>query len=103
MSLHTRNDVRAELCDEVFASTDLSVSMPKYKFPLRESDPRHAYQVVHDELLLDGNARQNLATFCQTWVEPEIHQLMDECIDKNMLAVNFPVTKYQACYTMSKA
>ncbi len=35
--------------------------------------------------MLDGNARQNLATFCQTWVEPEIHQLMDECIDKNMI------------------
>jgi glutamate decarboxylase len=36
-------------------------------------------------LLLDGNARQNLATFCQTWEEPELHQLMDDCIDKNMV------------------
>jgi glutamate decarboxylase len=34
--------------------------------------------------MLDGNSRQNLATFCQTWVEPEVHKLMDECIDKNM-------------------
>jgi len=47
--------------------------------------PRHAYQAVYDELMLDGNARQNLATFCQTWLEPEIHQLMDECISKNMI------------------
>ena len=31
--------------------------------------------------MLDGNARQNLATFCQTWAEPQVHQLMDECID----------------------
>ena len=35
--------------------------------------------------MLDGNSRQNLATFCQTWLEPEIHKLMDECMDKNMI------------------
>lgn len=29
--------------------------MPKYKFPQKEHDPRHAYQVVHDELTMDGN------------------------------------------------
>jgi glutamate decarboxylase len=40
--------------------------MPKYKMPEDEHDPRHVYQVVHDELTLDGNARQNLAIFCQT-------------------------------------
>ncbi|WP_255108881.1 pyridoxal-dependent decarboxylase [Synechococcus sp. RedBA-s] len=34
--------------------------------------------------MLDGNSRQNLASFCQTWLEPEVHQLMNECIDKNM-------------------
>jgi glutamate decarboxylase len=39
--------------DDVFASTDLSVSMPKYKMPEKEHDPRHAYQVVHDELMLE--------------------------------------------------
>ena len=35
--------------------------------------------------MLDGNSRQNLATFCQTWVEPEIEKLMGECLDKNMI------------------
>jgi len=71
--------------DEVYASADLSVSMPKKKFPLTEHNPRHAYALVHDELMLDGNARQNLATFCQTWTEPEVNDLMNECIDKNMV------------------
>jgi glutamate decarboxylase len=71
--------------DEVYASADFSVSMPKYKIPEKEHDPRHAYSVIHDELMLDGNSRQNLATFCQTWAEPEIHKLMDECMDKNMI------------------
>jgi hypothetical protein len=40
---------------------------------------------LHDELILDGNARQNLAAFCTTWVEPEARQLMAESIDKNMI------------------
>src|SRR5690606_392900 len=44
-----------------------------------------AMQVVVDELMLDGNSRQNLATFCQTWIEPEVHQIMDLAIDKNMI------------------
>ena len=85
MPLHAKDSVRERLDDEVYASADLAVSMPKYKFPLAERDPRHAYSVVHDELMLDGNARQNLATFCQTWAEPEVHRLMDECMDKNMV------------------
>ena len=85
MALHDKDSRQGDIDDAVYASVDLSVSMPKYKFPQTEREPRHAYAVVHDELMLDGNARQNLATFCQTWEEPEIHQLMDECIDKNMI------------------
>jgi glutamate decarboxylase len=83
--LHEKDKVRAELADDVFASSDLSVSMPKFKMPEKEHDPRHAYRVVADELMLDGNSRQNLATFCQTWLEPEIHDLMNLTIDKNMI------------------
>ncbi|GAF92384.1 unnamed protein product, partial [marine sediment metagenome] len=85
MALHERDKVRANLLDDVFASADLSIRMPKYKFPEDEHNPRHVYQIVHDELMLDGNSRQNLATFCTTWAEPEAHRLMDECIDKNMI------------------
>ena len=85
MALHEKRKVEGNLLDDVYASSDLSVVMPKYKIPEKEHDPRHAYQVVHDELMMDGNARQNLATFCQTWVEPEVHRLMNECIDKNMI------------------
>ncbi len=85
MSLHEKDAIKTNILDGVFASTDLSVKMPKYRFPEDEHDPRHVYQVVHDELMLDGNSRQNLATFCSTWIEPEVYQLMDECIDKNMI------------------
>ena len=44
-----------------------------------------AYQLIHDELLLDGSARLNLATFVTTWMEPQAARLMSECIDKNMI------------------
>ena len=53
MPLHSKDSVRELLNDEVYASTDLSVALPKYKFPQSEQDPRHAYQVVHDELMLE--------------------------------------------------
>ncbi len=44
-----------------------------------------AYRLVHDELLLDGNAQLNLATFVTTWMEPEANRLMGECAEKNMI------------------
>ena len=47
--------------------------------------PRTALQVVRDELILDGNARLNLATFVTTWMEPEAEALMAECASKNMI------------------
>lgn len=71
--------------DDVYASLELSASLPKSKFPKEERDPRNVFAAVRDELMLDGNSRQNLATFCQTWVDDEIRQLMDLSIDKNMI------------------
>ncbi len=59
--------------------------MPRYQFPKHEVPAAQIYAALSDELLLDGNSRQNLATFCQTWVEPEVRRLMDECVDKNMI------------------
>ena len=71
--------------EDIFASEDLANPLPKKHFPRHQRDPRRIYQAVRDELLLDGNSRQNLATFCQTWMEPEVRQLLDDCIDKNMI------------------
>ena len=75
----------SENTNEVFAMSEAADTLPKFRFPEREQNPAAIYQLVHDELLLDGNARQNLATFCQTWEEPEVHRLMDECLDKNIV------------------
>lgn len=85
MAIHSRTDVFDSLDDQVFGNSFLSHPLPKYKFPTTETDANAIYQMVHDQLLIDGNSRQNLATFCQTWVEPEVHKLMDECLDKNLI------------------
>ena len=69
MALHRRATVARSL-DSVYAGSDLSWPLPKYRFPGRERAAGEAFQLVSDELILDGNARQNLATFCQTWEEP---------------------------------
>ncbi|MGB8943815.1 MAG: glutamate decarboxylase [Streptomyces sp.] len=58
---------------------------PKHRLPDGPLPPTTAYQLVHDELMLDGNSRLNLATFVTTWMEPQAGVLMTECRDKNMI------------------
>ncbi|MEU2623464.1 glutamate decarboxylase [Streptomyces sp. NPDC007157] len=58
---------------------------PTHRLPDGPLPPSTAYQLVHDELMLDGNARLNLATFVTTWMEPQAGVLMAECDDKNMI------------------
>jgi len=60
-------------------------NVPRHELPVGEMAPDLAYQIVHDELMLDGNARLNVATFVTTWMEPQAEKLMAECFDKNMI------------------
>jgi len=60
-------------------------AVPRHELPPGEMPPEVAYQVIHDELMLDGNARLNVATFVSTWMEPEAERLIAECLDKNMI------------------
>jgi glutamate decarboxylase len=62
-----------------------SEHIPRHQIPDGEMAPDVAYQIIHDELMLDGNARMNLATFVTTWMEPQAERLMAECLDKNMI------------------
>jgi glutamate decarboxylase len=58
---------------------------PRHAIPQEGMPPGTAYQLIHDELILDGSSRFNLATFCGTWMEPEARRLMSETFDKNMI------------------
>ena len=88
MSLHT--DVRQSGESAEFDINPLYVRIahepvPRHSLPRESMLPGTAAQVVRDELLLDGNARLNLATFVTTWMEPEAQVLMAECLQKNMI------------------
>ncbi len=59
--------------------------VPRHRLARHGLLPDTALQAVRDELILDGNARLNLATFVTTWMEPQAEQLMTECLSKNMI------------------
>src|SRR6476620_5744466 len=60
-------------------------NIPRRELAASEMATEVAYQIIHDELMLDGNARMNVATFVTTWMEPQAQKLMAECLDKNMI------------------
>ena len=68
-----------------YASREMTGAIPKHTLPKQSTAPETVYNLIHDELIMDGNSRQNLATFVTTWMEPEAKKLMSECFDKNMI------------------
>lgn len=71
--------------DEIFINPISQVVLPKYKMPEETSPADVVEQLIKEELMLDGNSKQNLCTFCTTWAEDSVHNLMDACLDKNMI------------------
>lgn len=71
--------------DDLFAMPSLDAGAPKTGFPEREMIPQVAYELIHDELMLDGTSRMNLATFCTTWLDDQARRLMAETMDKNIV------------------
>jgi len=59
--------------------------VPKYELPKKGIPANAAYQLVHDELNLDGNPALNLASFVTTWMEPEARKLINENLHKNFI------------------
>jgi glutamate decarboxylase len=69
----------------VFVRPGEATELPKFRLPDGPSLPETAYQIVHDEAMLDGNLRLNLATFVTTWMDDEAKKLYAEAADKNMI------------------
>ena len=88
MTLHSKHGSPAGSADldinPLYVRGDTS-AVPRDRIAERGMLPQTALQVVRDELILDGNARLNLATFVTTWMEPQAEQLMAECFSKNMI------------------
>ena len=59
--------------------------LPRDELPDHGTGSKVAYDLMTNELLLDGSARLNLATFVTTWMPPDAAQLMADTADKNMI------------------
>ncbi|MEK4672910.1 MULTISPECIES: glutamate decarboxylase [Bacillus] len=85
LPLHMQKELPHEFSvNPLFARKGESV-VPRFHMSDEGMLPETAYQIVHDEITLDGNARLNLATFVSTWMEPTAEQLYAKSFDKNMI------------------
>ncbi|KAI9496015.1 pyridoxal phosphate-dependent transferase [Zychaea mexicana] len=67
-----------------YSSRYATADIPKFELPEGSCEPVVAYQLVHDELELDGRPTMNCASFVHTWMEPEADKLIMENISKNL-------------------
>jgi glutamate decarboxylase len=74
-------------------------ALPRFKIPEQSIPKDAAYQIINDELMLDGNPRLNLASFVTTWMEPECDKLIQASVNKNYVDMDeYPVTtELQVC------
>jgi glutamate decarboxylase len=68
-----------------YAGRCFSHEVPKYRLAAEGLDSESAYQLVHDELNLDGNPALNLASFVTSWMEPRADRLAAETLGKNLI------------------
>jgi glutamate decarboxylase len=78
-------DLKEMLLTPTYGNRVMTKPIPKYTLPDMEMSSDATYQLISDELMLDGNSRLNLATFVTTWMEPAAKKLMSETFDKNMI------------------
>ncbi|MGO9972893.1 MAG: glutamate decarboxylase [Solirubrobacteraceae bacterium] len=61
------------------------LACPHHALPEHGIGLDNAYEMISNELLLDGAARLNLATFVTTWMPSTAAKLMADTADKNMI------------------
>jgi glutamate decarboxylase len=74
-----------DVVSPTYAARSFSHDIPKYRLPAEGMSADAAYQLVHDELNLDGNPALNLASFVTSWMEPQANRLAVETLAKNMI------------------
>ncbi len=82
---HSHPSVPAHSIAPAYTGRLFTAPIPALRLPEESMDPETAYRFIHDELMLDGSSRLNLATFVTTWMDPEADKLMAESFDKNMI------------------
>lgn len=69
----------------IYGSSEAAHVLPRDVIGEKSVNPNIAYRLVADEMLHDGNPRYNLATFVQTYMEPEATQIMMDAISTNAI------------------
>ncbi len=82
--VHPTDDDRSVL-NPRYGSRYLQSPVPRDALPAEGMPADVAYQLVHDELNLDGNPALNLASFVTSWMEPQADRLMVETMGKNLV------------------
>ena len=83
--LFGKNELGSQFETPIFGTVESNEPIPKYKLAKKSIAPQVAYRLIKDDLLDEGNARQNLATFCQTYMDDEAVKLMSETLEKNAI------------------
>ncbi len=83
--MHEIDTGEEESLSPTYAGRWFTHEVPKYRLPAEGVNAQAAYQVVHDELNLDGNPALNLASFVTSWMEPQANVLAVETMAKNMI------------------
>ncbi|HEX4539258.1 MAG TPA: glutamate decarboxylase [Acidimicrobiales bacterium] len=87
MAVHGKGEAERELLrgDPLFQLDTGRDEVPRFHLPNDPMPAEAAHRLIHQELMLDGNASLNLATFVTTWMEPEADRLMLDCAARNMI------------------
>ena len=90
----TRKSETRSLNSYTYAGRWVTDEVSKNKFPEKSMDSRAAYQLIHDEMNLDGNPALNLASFVTTWMEDEAQKIIMESLNKNYIDTDeYPQTQ----------
>ncbi len=85
LSTHRHNGHRHQQPAAAVHQRNPEPLMPLRSLPDHGLGEQISYELISSELLLDGQARLNLATFVTTWMPSLAGRLMDETADKNII------------------
>ncbi|MEG0476569.1 MAG: glutamate decarboxylase [Raoultibacter sp.] len=86
-------DEKTQYLTPIFGSEASDAAMPLDAMNTSPIDPRVTYEMITEYLSIEGNATQNLTTFCQTYMDPTATKIMAENMDKNAIDKDeYPMT-----------
>ncbi len=80
-----KKDIVRDGVSSTYAERFFTKPVPRFDIPEKSMDSDAAYQIVHDELNIDGNPSLNLASFVTTWMEDGAQKLITENLNKNLV------------------